>query len=205
VRSAAPTAAVGPACADPRLAFHPAEPGPAGGRSPSSSGVIPAVGPPSPERARPHLSPRHRTATAAPPFPLTRLAVSCAAGLRVLAGCADGPADTSSTMSLTVSAATDVPVTVYFDTREQDPSGLVGPSSGPTPVELSPERPSAVVAVPYDRPDWLQARVQASPDRPAGITVGCRLRAADGRVLDEDATGPHDPVTDDAGCAGAVP
>ncbi len=163
--------------------------------------MIPAVGPPTPGRA--HRSPRRRVAASR--SPLAGLAVSCAAGLWVLAGCADGPADTSSTMSLAVSAATDVPVTVYVDTRQQDPSGLVGPSSGPTPVELSPQRRSAVLAVPYDRGDWLQARAQASPDRPAGITVGCQLRAADGRVLDEDTTDPLGPVTDDAACAGAAP
>jgi hypothetical protein len=106
-------------------------------------------------------------------------------------------------MALTVSTVTDRAVTVYVDTHEKKASGFAGRSSGPTPVELSPQHPSVVLPVPYDPGGWLRARVAGPPDRPAGITVGCELRAGDGRLLAADATNPSDPVTEDASCAGA--
>jgi hypothetical protein len=107
-------------------------------------------------------------------------------------------------MTVTVSAVTDRPVTVYVDTHEQKVSGLAGPSSGPTPVELSPQRPSAVVSVPYDSGDWLLARVAGPTDRTTDLVVGCELRTGDGRLLAADVTTPSDPPTQDASCAGAA-
>jgi hypothetical protein len=126
----------------------------------------------------------------------------CLAGVCVVAGCALDPA-TVSAMNLTVSTATDAPVTVYFDVHERGGSGQAGRSVPSTRVELSPQRPTVVLSVPYDPGYWLRARVAGPPDRPASITVGCELRALDGRVLAVDATNPFDPPTEDASCAGA--
>jgi hypothetical protein len=143
----------------------------------------------------------YRTRTGAPFSSLTRLAPT-AIGVCLLAGCATDTA-TASEMSLTVSTVTDAPVTVWFDVRQRGESGAARRGISPTPVELSPEHPSVVLSVPYDRGSWLRARVAGPSDRPAGTIVGCELRATDGRVLAVDATDPFDPPTDDAYCAGA--
>jgi hypothetical protein len=144
----------------------------------------------------------HRTRTSSPFSSLTRLAGTCAVGVCLLAGCALDTG-TASPMNLTVSTVSDAPVTVWFDVRQRGVSGEAGRGIAPTPVELSPQHPSVVLPVPYDRGSWLWARVAGPSDRPAGITVGCELRATDGRVLAVDATDPFAPPTDDAACAGA--
>jgi hypothetical protein len=133
---------------------------------------------------------------------LTRLAVTCAVGACVVGGCAD-TTPTAPPMDLTVSAVTDVPMTVWFDTRQRGRSGQAGDDLPPTPVELSPGHPSAVVAVPHEAGYWLLVRVAGPPDRPVGVTLGCELRAPDGRVLAVDATEPLAPPTDDANCSGS--
>ncbi|MDN5919936.1 MAG: hypothetical protein L0I76_33370 [Pseudonocardia sp.] len=102
-----------------------------------------------------------------------------------------------------MSTTTDRPVTIYFDTHEEGAPGLAVRSGGPTPLELSPRHRSTVVSLPYDHGDWLRVRVAAPPDRPAGITVGCELRATNGRLVARDATSPTDPPTTVASCAGA--
>jgi hypothetical protein len=142
------------------------------------------------------------TATSSPSWSLTRLAATCAVGVCLLGGCAFDTG-TPSAMNLTVSTVTDAPMTVWFDVRQRGESGQAGRGISPTPVELTPQRPSVVLPVPYDRGSWLRARVAGPSDRPATITVGCELRATDGRVLAVDATDPFDPPTDDASCAGA--
>lgn len=134
---------------------------------------------------------------------LARLAATGAAGVCVVGGCALDTTATASAMDVTVSTVTAAPVTIYFDTRERGESGQAGRNIPPTPVELSPQHPSVVLAVPYDRGYWLRVRVAGPSDRPAGITVGCELRATDGRILAVDATDPFDPPTDVASCAGA--
>ncbi|MFC5063350.1 hypothetical protein [Actinomycetospora atypica] len=135
---------------------------------------------------------------------LTRLAATCAVAVCLLAGCADDTTTaTDSAMSLTVSTVTDTPMVVWFDTRMRSRSGMLGRSLDPTPVALSPQRPSVVLPVPYERGYWLWVRVAGPPDRPAGTVVGCELRAADGRVLAVDASDPLGPPTDGAACAGA--
>jgi hypothetical protein len=132
---------------------------------------------------------------------LGTLAACCGAGLCLLTGCsADTGAD--SAMTVTVSAVTDAPTLVWFDTRERHPSGIRGRGLDPTPVELSPQRPSADLPVPHDRGNWIWVRV-AGPDRPPGSTIGCRLRTTDGRVLAADATDPLGPPTDEAACGGS--
>lgn len=132
---------------------------------------------------------------------LIGLAATSAAGVCVLGGCSSGA--TASAMDLTVSAVTDAPVTVYFDTVERGQSGEAGRDIPSTPVELSPQHPSVVLPISHDPGYWLWVRVAGPPDRPAGMTVGCELRSADGRVLAVDSTDPFDPPTDDASCAGA--
>jgi hypothetical protein len=126
----------------------------------------------------------------------------CAVGACLLAGCARDTA-TGSAMNLTVSTVTDAPVTVWFDVRQRSQAGQAELGLAPSPVELSPEHPTVVLPVPYEPGSWLRARVALPYDRPAGTTVGCELRATDGRVLAADATDPFDPPTDDAYCAGA--
>lgn len=141
--------------------------------------------------------------TGSRPSSLTRLAATCAVGACVAAGCAQDTTPTASTMGLTVSTVTDAPVTIYFDARQRSRAGLAERGVPPTPLELSPEHPSAVLTVPYDRGSWLRVRVAGPPDRPSGTTVGCELRATDGRVLSVDATDPIDPPTAVASCAGS--
>lgn len=136
---------------------------------------------------------------------VTVLGVLCGAGA-CLAGCADSTALGSpapSSMVVTVSAVTDVPVTIYVDTHQQAPGGFAGPATGPTPVEVSRNHPSVTLPVRYDPGDWLRVRVAGRPDRPEGVTVGCELRAADGRVLDQDVHDPDERGADVAACAGA--
>ncbi|NMO88305.1 hypothetical protein [Actinomycetospora sp. TBRC 11914] len=129
--------------------------------------------------------------------------MSCAAAACVVGGCASGTTPTGPTMDVTVSTMTDAPVTIYFDARQRGRSGVAGRGVPPTPVELSPERPSAVVTVPYDPGSWLRVRVAGPADRPTGHIVGCELRATDGRLLAVDATDPFDPPDEDASCAGS--
>lgn len=147
--------------------------------------------------------PRRRQNTISGSARLSALIGACVVAGCSVGGCGAGAAAPGSGMTVTVSAVTDRPVTVYVDTHQQGASGFAGRSSGPTPVELSPARPTAVVPVPYDSGDWLRARVAGPPDRPASITVGCELRAGNGRFLAADATSPSDPATEDASCAGA--
>ena len=109
----------------------------------------------------------------------------------------------ASAMNVTVSTVTDAPVTIYFDTRERGASGQAGRDTPSTPVHLSPQHPSVALTVPYDPGYWLMVRVAGPPDRPVGMTLGCELRARDGRVLAVDATDPFDPPTQGASCAGA--
>lgn len=146
-------------------------------------------------------SPRARTGSRS--ASLIRLAATCAACTCVVGGCALGTTPTAPTMGLTVSAVTDAPVTIYYDAHQQRESGLAGRGVPPTPVELSPQHPSAVLAVPYDPGSWLQVRVAGPSDRPESLTLGCELRATDGRLLAVDATDPFGPPTQDASCAGA--
>lgn len=134
-----------------------------------------------------------------------RLAATCAIGSFLLGGCAadrDTDIAPDSAMDVTVSTVTDVPMTVWVDSRLRSRSGMVGDGLDPTPVELSPERPAVVLPVPYERGYWMWVRV-AAPDRPDGTVVACELRAADGRVLSADATDPLGPPTDEAACSGS--
>jgi hypothetical protein len=139
---------------------------------------------------------------------IVRLAAACGAGLCLLTACAGDPqpdplVDTGPPMTLTVSAVTDAPVTVWFDSRQRTPSGLVGDGVDSTPVELTPQRPAAVVSVPYRSGNWLLARVSGPPDRPVTTVVGCELRSATGRVVAADAADPFGPPPGEAACAGA--
>ena len=132
----------------------------------------------------------------------TTLIAMCLAGVCVAGGCDLDPTATSA-MELTVSTVTGAPVTLYFDVHERGENGQAGRSVPATRVDLSPQQPAVVLPVPYDRGYWLQARVAGPPDRPVGTSVGCELRASDGRVLAVDATDPFGPPDEDAGCAGA--
>ncbi len=143
---------------------------------------------------------------------IVRLAATCGAGLCLLAGCTADAADTidprvgaaaGSGMTLTMSAETDEPMTVWFDTRQRSESGLVGEGVDATPVELSPQRPAVVVPVPHARGNWLWARVAGPPDRPEGSVVRCELRSPTGRVGAVDASAPLAPPPGEAACAGA--
>lgn len=135
----------------------------------------------------------------------TRLVATCAVGVCLLAGCtADRDTDIApdSAMDVTVSVVTDVPMTVWFDSRQRSRSGMVGDGLAPTPVELSPERPSVVVPVPYEHGHWVWVRVAGPPDRPEGTAVACELRAANGRIVTADASDPL-ARTDGAACGGS--
>ncbi|GAA4829367.1 hypothetical protein GCM10023201_16030 [Actinomycetospora corticicola] len=141
------------------------------------------------------------------------LAATCGAGVCLLTGCApatgirtdaDVGTDTRPAMTLTVSAETDEPTTVWFDTRQRNPSGLQGEGVDATPVELSPQRPAVVLPVPYEHGNWLWARVAGPPGRPAATVVRCELRSAAGAVVDVDASDPLGPPPGEAACAGAA-
>lgn len=132
---------------------------------------------------------------------LRGLAAACGAGVLLLTGCTADASDAA--MTLTVSAVTDEPVTVWFDTRQRSESGLTGEGVDSTPVELSPQRPSVALPVPYERGNWLWARVAGPHDGPPGTVVGCELRTANGRVISADVSDPLRPSSDEAACAGA--
>lgn len=137
---------------------------------------------------------------------LTRLVTAGAVGVCLVGGCtATRGTDIApdSALTVTVSAATEVPMTVWVDSRLRSRSGMAGDGLAPTPVELSPERPAVVLPVPSEHDYWMWVRVAGPPDRPDGIVVACELRAADGRVLSADATDPLGPPTDEAACAGS--
>ena len=145
------------------------------------------------------------TATPGSRRSLTRLVAAGAVGVCLLGGCtAERGTDIApdSALTVTVSATTDVPMTVWVDSRLRSRSGMAGDGLAPTPVDLSPQRPAVVLPVPYEHDYWTWVRV-ASPDRPDGTVVACELRAADGRVLSVDATDPLGPPTDEAACAGS--
>ncbi|WP_018330215.1 hypothetical protein [Actinomycetospora chiangmaiensis] len=131
------------------------------------------------------------------------LVAACGAGACLLSGCSADAAAVGPPMTLVVSAVTDRPMTVWFDTRQRTPSGLVGEGVDATPVELSPERPAAVVTVPYARGNWLWARVSGPSDAPEGSAVACELRSRAGRVLDAHASDPFRAPPGETGCAGA--
>ncbi|GLZ52612.1 hypothetical protein [Actinomycetospora sp. NBRC 106378] len=126
----------------------------------------------------------------------------CGAGACVLSGCA-AVTDPGPPLTLTVSAVTPAPMTVWFDVRERSPSGLNGPSVDATPVELTPAHPSAVVPVPRRAGNWVWTRVAGPADRNPRTILSCELRAPDGRVLAVDATDPLGPSSEDAACGGA--
>ncbi|MCD2187361.1 hypothetical protein [Actinomycetospora soli] len=133
---------------------------------------------------------------------VTGLAALCGAGACLLAGCA-AVTDSGPPNTLTVSAETGTPMTVWFDVRQRSPSGLTGEGIDATPVELSPERPTAVLPVPHENGNWVWARVAGPPDRNPRTTLSCELRAPDGRVFAVDATDPLGPSSDEAACGGA--
>jgi hypothetical protein len=143
-----------------------------------------------------------RTRTGSSVRSRTTLLAMCLAGACAVGGCG---LDTTATspMELTVSSVTGAPMTLYFDVHERGENGQAGRAIPATRVDLSPHQPAVVLPVPYDRGYWLEARVAGPPDRPVGTSVGCELRASDGRVLAVDATDPFGPPTEDAGCSGS--